>query len=99
VQSLTNGANSCIRKPQCETKKLPLNNPEGASRRKIWLSLEGNTMSIDWGSGEGMEADDELKVELENLIPFKQRNQDDIGTREFYDRQDRIAREIIDRAR
>jgi hypothetical protein len=56
-------------------------------------------MSIDWGSGEGMEVDDELKVELENLIPFKQRNQDDIGTREFYDRQDRIAREIIDRAR
>lgn len=56
-------------------------------------------MNISWGSDEDIEIDDELKLGVEYLIPSRQHNDGDIGTRDFYDRQDRIAREIIERPR
>lgn len=56
-------------------------------------------MNTSWGSEEDMEIDDELVPDLEYLIPSRQRNNGDIGTRDFYDRQDRMAREIYDKPR
>lgn len=53
-------------------------------------------MQTDWDSDP---LDDEMAVELDNLLPFRRRNQDDIGTREFYDRQDRIAHDVIEKLR
>jgi hypothetical protein len=59
----------------------------------------GGSMNTSWGSEEDVEIDDELTLEMEHLIPSRQHNNGDIGTRDFYDRQDRIAREIIERPR
>jgi hypothetical protein len=56
-------------------------------------------MNTSWGSDEDAEIDDELVRDVEHLIPSRQRNNGDIGTRDFYDRQDRLAREIIERPR
>lgn len=56
-------------------------------------------MNTSWGSEDDMEIDDELAHDVERLIPSRQRNQGDIGTKDFYDRQDRIAHEIVDRPR
>lgn len=56
-------------------------------------------MNTSWGSEEDVEIDDELKFEVEHLIPSRQRNNGDIGTLDFYDRQDRIAHEISERPR
>jgi hypothetical protein len=41
--------------------------------------------------------DEEMELELDNLLPFRHRNQDDIGTREFYDRQDRLAHNVAEK--
>jgi hypothetical protein len=56
-------------------------------------------MNNSWGSDEDVEINDEIKLEVEHLIPSRQHNNGDIGTRDFYDRQDRIAREIVERPR
>lgn len=56
-------------------------------------------MNNSWGSDEDAEIDDELVRDIEFLIPSRERNFNDIGTRDFYDRQDRMAREILDRPR
>lgn len=56
-------------------------------------------MNTSWGNDEDAEIDDELIHDLEFLVPDRQRNRGDIGTRDFYDRQDRMAREITDRPR
>lgn len=56
-------------------------------------------MNTSWGSDEDMEIDDELAHDVEHLIPSRQRNSGEIGTLDFYDRQDRLAREIADRPR
>jgi hypothetical protein len=56
-------------------------------------------MNTSWGSEEDSEIDDELARDLEFLVPDRQRNRGDIGTRDFYERQDRMAREIVDRPR
>ena len=54
-------------------------------------------MNVSWGSDEDVEMDDELRFDLEHLIPSRQHG--DIGTLDYYDRQDRIAREIVERPR
>ena len=54
-------------------------------------------MNRSWGNEDDMEMDDELRFDLEHLIPSRQ--QGDIGTLDFYDRQDRLAREIVERPR
>ena len=54
-------------------------------------------MSGTWGSDDDVEMDDEIRFDLEHLQPSRQ--QGDIGTLDFYDRQDRLAREIIERPR
>ncbi|GGC05346.1 hypothetical protein GCM10007205_13200 [Oxalicibacterium flavum] len=54
-------------------------------------------MNTSWGSEEDSEIDDELARDLPFLIPDRQRNYGDIGTRDYYDRLDRQAREISDR--
>lgn len=51
-------------------------------------------MNTSWGSEEDMEIDDELAFDVEHLIPSRQRNNGDIGTLDFYDRQDKAAREM-----
>ncbi|MDQ7969286.1 MAG: hypothetical protein REI95_06545 [Oxalicibacterium faecigallinarum] len=56
-------------------------------------------MNNSWGSEEDSEIDDELSRDLPFLIPDRQRNYGDIGTRDFYDRMDRQAREISDNLR
>ncbi|HEV7856081.1 MAG TPA: hypothetical protein VGO72_03885 [Herminiimonas sp.] len=56
-------------------------------------------MNTSWGSDDDSEIDDELVQDIEFLIPSRQRNHGDIGTRDFYDRQDRMAREIVERPR
>lgn len=56
-------------------------------------------MNTSWGSEEDAEIDDELARDIEFLNPSRQRNYGDIGTRDFYDRQDRMAREIADKPR
>jgi len=56
-------------------------------------------MNSSWGSEEDTEIDDELARDLTFLVPSRERNFGDIGTREFYDRQDRVAREITDKPR
>ncbi|MDB5824164.1 MAG: hypothetical protein JWR21_2868 [Herminiimonas sp.] len=43
--------------------------------------------------------DEEMELELDNLLPARRRNQDDIGTLEFYDRQDRLAHDLPNKAR
>ena len=53
-------------------------------------------MNTSWGSEHDSEIDDELSFELEHLVPSRQRNHGDIGTRDYYDRLDRMAREISD---
>ena len=55
-------------------------------------------MNVSWGSDEDVEMDDELRFDLEHLIPSRQQHSD-IGTLDSYDRQDRIAREIVERPR
>lgn len=54
-------------------------------------------MNTSWGSEEDTEIDDEFALEFEHLIPSRQRNHGDIGTKDYYDRLDRMAREISDR--
>ncbi len=56
-------------------------------------------MNTSWGSEEDAEIDDELVRDIAFLIPDRQRDRGDIGTRDFYERQDRMAREIVDRPR
>jgi hypothetical protein len=56
-------------------------------------------MNTSWGSEDDMEVDDELSLEVDNLVPSRQRNHGDIGTRDYYDRLDRMAREIVDKPR
>lgn len=56
-------------------------------------------MNSSWGSEEDSEIDDELSRDLPFLIPDRQRNHGDIGTRDFYDRIDRQSREIGERLR
>ncbi len=56
-------------------------------------------MNSSWGSEDDMEIDDELMRDVEHLVPSRQRNSGDIGTLDFYDRQDRLAREIADKPR
>ncbi|WP_353156755.1 hypothetical protein [Herminiimonas fonticola] len=56
-------------------------------------------MNTSWGSEDDMEIDDELMRDVEHLVPHRQRNSGDIGTLDFYDRQDRMAREIADKPR
>lgn len=56
-------------------------------------------MNTSWGNEDDAEIDDELQHDLEFLVPDRQRNRGDIGTRDFYERQDRLAREITDRPR
>jgi hypothetical protein len=53
-------------------------------------------MNRTWGNDEDMEIDDEVAPDIEYLIPSRQRNHGDIGTRDYYDRLDRMAREISD---
>jgi hypothetical protein len=59
----------------------------------------GAIMNTSWGNEEDMEIDDEFALEIEHLVPSRQRNHGDIGTLDFYDRQDRLAREIADKPR
>lgn len=54
------------------------------------------TMNTSWGSDEDAEIDDELVRDLPFLIPDRQRNYGDIGTRDYYDRVDRDSRRIGD---
>ena len=54
-------------------------------------------MNTSWGSEADMEIDDELAFDVEHLHPSRQRNYGDIGTLDYYDRQDREARELADR--
>lgn len=56
-------------------------------------------MNTSWGSEEDAEIDDDMVSDIERLIPSRQRNNGDIGTLDFYDRQDRLAREIVERPR
>lgn len=56
-------------------------------------------MNNSWGSEDDMEIDDELRHDLEFLNPSRSRNHGDIGTRDFYDRQDRLARQLPDDSR
>jgi hypothetical protein len=56
-------------------------------------------VNTSWGSEDDMEIDDELMFEVEHLVPLRERNSGDIGSKDFYDRQDRLAREIVDRPR
>lgn len=56
-------------------------------------------MNTSWGNEDDMEIDDEFALEIDNLVPSRQRNHGDIGTLDFYDRQDRMAREITDKPR
>ncbi len=56
-------------------------------------------MNTSWGNEDDMEIDDEFALEIEHLVPSRQRNHGDIGTLDFYDRQDRLAREITDKPR
>lgn len=58
-------------------------------------------MSTSWGNEDDMELDDELVYELEQLISPSRRNNGEIGigTRDYYDRLDRMAREISDKPR
>ncbi|HWT72865.1 MAG TPA: hypothetical protein VN361_11830 [Oxalicibacterium sp.] len=53
-------------------------------------------MNRTWGNDEDAEIDDDIAPDIEFLIPSRQRNQGDIGTRDYYDRLDRMAREISD---
>lgn len=53
-------------------------------------------MNRTWGNDEDAEIDDDIAPDIEFLIPSKQRNHGDIGTRDYYDRLDRMAREISD---
>lgn len=69
----------------------------GSAHRK--MMPYGGIMNTSWGSEDDMEIDDELMRDVEHLIPSRQRNSGDIGTLDFYDRQDRLAREIIDKPR
>jgi hypothetical protein len=48
---------------------------------------------------QGDPLDEEMELELDNLLPLRRRNQDDIGTREFYDRQDRLAHNVAEKPR
>lgn len=54
-------------------------------------------MNISRGSDEDVEMDDEIRREAQHLIPSGQHDNGDIGIRYFFDRQDRIAREITER--
>lgn len=53
-------------------------------------------MNRSWGNELDEEIDDEVVPDLEFLIPSRQRNHGDIGTRDYYDRVDRMARELGD---
>lgn len=56
-------------------------------------------MNRTWGNELDEEIDDDIAPDLEFLIPSRQRHQGDIGTRDYYDRLDRMAREISDKPR
>lgn len=55
-----------------------------------------------WDADDLSPLDDDMQVELDHVLhglPMRRRNQDDIGTREYYDRLDRLARELVDKPR
>ncbi|WP_293777430.1 hypothetical protein [uncultured Oxalicibacterium sp.] len=56
-------------------------------------------MNTSWGNDEDSDIDDELARDLPFLIPDRERNRGDIGTRDYYDRLDRQSREISDNLR
>jgi hypothetical protein len=48
---------------------------------------------------EADQLDEEMELELDTLLPLRRRNQDDIGTLEYYDRLDRIAQKVAEKPR
>lgn len=56
-------------------------------------------MNTPWGSEDDAEFEEDLVHDIGHLVPTSERNLGDIGTRDFYDRQDRMAREIVERPR